>query len=326
MQRGSKTGLGILLACALLALILVINKQRITDQILFWQFTPTQEIQQLASQSSLSENGKFYLYVTHPQIKSKDEFGTVCENRDPSTSILGCYVNDRVYIYNVSNPELHGIQAVTAAHEMLHAVYVRLGATEKANINRELDAAYEGLKDRNDLKERMAVYAKTEPGERDNELHSVLGTEVQNLPESLEKYYRQYFNDRSKLIAVHAAYQHVFTSLQNKAKTLEQELTNLQVTIENDKKTYEQNLATTNNAIADFNSSASTGGFRSQAAFAQARAELVRQVEELDALRSSINSSIEMFNAKNTELASLDTQAKRLNQSIDSRLPEAPRL
>jgi hypothetical protein len=51
------------------------------------------------------------------------------------------------------------------------------------------------------LKEKLAYYDKTEPGMRDNELHSILGTEYANLSPELEKYYSQYFVDRKRVVA-----------------------------------------------------------------------------------------------------------------------------
>lgn len=325
--RGSATAAIIVLVFACVAALLVMNRQRISDQILFWQYKPTAAVQQLAKNSGLNDRGTFYLYVAQPLVESKASFGTVCQNQDPTTAVLGCYVNDRIYVYDVTDERLKGVKAVTAAHEMLHAVYARLSDSEKKRVNSMVETAYASVKDQDDLRARMAVYAKTEPGERDNELHSVLGTEVGSLPTELENYYKQYFQDRQESVRAHAAYQSVFTTIQDKAKQLEAELTHLQSDIESSKQQYEQHLAATNAQISSFNARAREGGgFASEGEFTRTRLQLVAAVDELSQERATINAMIETFNAKNSQLAQLDTQVQELNQSIDSSLPTVPTL
>src|SRR5262249_20860349 len=47
-----------------------------------------------------------------------------------------------------------------------------------------------------------------------NELHSILGTEVANLPPELEQYYKRYFNDRSQIVKYSEQYEQAFTERQ----------------------------------------------------------------------------------------------------------------
>ena len=62
----------------------------------------------------------------------------------------------------------------------------------------------------------MASYEKLEPGQVANELHSILPTEYSKLPDKLEKYYRQYFKDRQKVVAAHAKFEKVFSDQHDK--------------------------------------------------------------------------------------------------------------
>lgn len=316
-----------LLLGAAVTLAAVLNRQAIIDQITFWQFHPSSAVQQLDSEAGLNAHGTFLLYSAQASIKEKSQFGTLCRNSDPSTSVLGCYVNNRIYVYDVTDTRLEGIKAVTAAHEMLHAAYARLSNSEKNNVDSMIDAAYVKLQNQDGLKARMAIYAKTEPGQRDNELHSVMGTEIGDLPSDLEQYYQQYFTDRSKVVAAHAAYQSVFDSIQNKASQLAAELTTLKTEITAAKVQYNADASAAQMAISAFNTRANnSNGFSSEESFDSARAALSRQVNAVDNERSKLNDQIDEFNIKNQQLSALDTQAKNLNNSIDSSLPASPQL
>ena len=108
-----------------------------------------------------------------------------------------------IALFDVTDPRLDGIEEVVASHEMLHAAWDRMSQGEKDRLTPLLDAAYAEQANNKDLVERMAFYARTEPGEETNELHSILGTEVAHLSPALEKYYSQYFSNRQALVALH---------------------------------------------------------------------------------------------------------------------------
>src|SRR5690606_10396580 len=148
--------------------------------------------------------------------------------QEKASPILGCYTSaDRVFIYDITNEQLDGIEEVTAAHEMLHAVWNRMSSSERASIEKELRSAYEKLGD-GTVKERMDYYVRTEPTEIANELHSILGTEVANLSDSLEAYYAQFFN-RERVLALHDNYNSLYVSLQDRADVLYMNMESLAV-------------------------------------------------------------------------------------------------
>jgi hypothetical protein len=312
--------------CIALAAVLFLNRQYVVDQLTVWQYKPSAEIATLASRAGMSDDGKFFFYASQPVVEGAQNFNKQCGRTEASTAILGCYNGRNIYVYNVTDSRLDGIREVTAAHEMLHAAYARLNDTDKARINTLLEAEYAKLKDDKQFAERMAFYARTEPGERDNELHSVIGTEVGSLNPELEAHYKKYFADRSKVVALHARYASVFADLQNQSNSLSQQLTQLGDKIEKESVVYNKDVNQLNQDIEAFNATASGGGFSSQASFESARAKLVARASLLDAERESINGDVTQYGTLRQELTNVASQSDALNRSIDSSLAPAPSL
>lgn len=323
-SRGFAASFIILVVAVCLASLAIIYRQTIVDHVVALEFHPAAGVMELASKAGMNANGKFIYRASQPEIDSRTDFNAVCANKDSQTAVLGCYVNNRIYIYDVTDSRLAGIKTVTAAHEMLHAAYARLSPSERTKVNSMVEAAYQKLQDQDDLKARMAIYAKTEPGERDNELHSVLGTEVGNLPNDLENYYKQYFSDRGKVVAAHAAYQSIFTNLQDKADAIQAQMKQLQSQIETSSASYTSAVTKLNSDIQSFNKQAEAGDFVSQSDFASARDSLQARAGSLETQRESINTMIATYNALNKQLAAVAQQDQQLNQNMNSSLPAAP--
>lgn len=319
-------GLIIILLSAILALWLLANRQQVIDQISVWQYKPGSDIVQLADRSGMNDTGKFYFYASQPKIEGAATFNKDCGTTETSTAILGCYNGRNIYIYNVTNSQLDGIKETTAAHEMLHAAYARLSSSDKKYVDTLLEAEYQKLKDNKDFATRMAFYAKTEPGERDNELHSVIGTEVGSISPELETYYARYFQDRTKVIALHNNYASVFANLQQQSDTLSKQLTDLGNTINQQTKEYNAEVAALSADIGTFNKRANSGDFSSKTEFDSERAALVARVSQLDQMRETINSEIAQYNSLRSQLQAVASESQALNQSIDSSLAPAPSL
>lgn len=312
----------ILSACA--AVWLFYNRDFVIDNITVWQFKPSGEVQTIVNRAQLSEEGKFYLYASQAEVDEASTFNSVCQKREEHSAILGCYNARRIYIYDVENSRLDGIKEVTAAHEMLHAVWDRLSAHERERLSALLETEYSKVAD-GALQERMDYYARAQPGERANELHSIIGTEVRTLNPELEQHYAKYFKDRSIIVGFHEKYQSVFASLDTRAKQIEAELNTLKGDIEQSMASYNTSVAQLNSDIAAFNSRAQTnGGFSSQSDFNQQRQALSNRAVELSSLRDTINAKINRYNTLVSELQSINTQSQALNQSIDSTLTPAP--
>jgi chromosome segregation ATPase len=170
----------------------------------------------------------------------------------------------------------------------------------------------------------MSFYAKTEPGERDNELHSILGTEVADLSPALEQHYRAYFSDRQKVVALFDNYSAVFTKLQTESQQLVTRMNDLSASIEARVQRYNKDVAQLTSDINDFNNRAKNGGFSSQAQFDSERAVLESRAADLDDERQSINDDIATYKQLQRQLAQISSQSEALNRSINSSLSPAP--
>lgn len=315
-----------LVSCILIAIsaFFIFNKQSIVDQITVWQYKPSNQIVALAERAGMNDRGKFIFYASQPKLDSTSDFNKECDRIENDTSILGCYTGSHIYIYDVTDVKLDGIREVTAAHETLHAAYFRLSESEKTRINKLIDAEYVKLKGDNDFNDLMAFYDRTEPGQRNNELHSIIGTEVSSINSELEAYYDSYFSDRQKVVSLNASYIGEFKTLKLRDEELTRQLDELYATITADKIKYEADVISLNADISSFNDRASGGDFTTQSEFYYERSLLLNRASELDALRTTINENISKYDVLLAEHNSIATMSKKLYNLIDSTLAPTP--
>lgn len=297
----------------------LVYRQRIIDQVKVWSYQPSQEIVALTERGGFSGEGRFYFYVTHPRLEKAAAFNEECKRVEKGNPILGCYnqSTDTISIYDVDNEQLDGVREVTAAHEMLHAVFARLSETQRSQVAPLLEAAYQRLKTPA-LESRMDYYARSSPGARTNELHSILGTEFGDLGTELEAHYRTYFTDRQKVVSLHAAYENHFRSVEQELETLAEQLKQQKATIESDMATYEADLKAYNQEVSRFNARAASGDFTSQAAFNQERAALTSKSTTLEGRRSAMTVAIDRYNEAVKRYNALGGEMNELNRSLDS--------
>jgi hypothetical protein len=303
-----------------------VNRQYIIDTVAVASFQPSAQIMTIANRAHLSKDGRFYFYASRPQIESSSKFNNDCQRKEAKSPILGCYNGLHIYLFDVTDERLDGIEEVTAAHEMLHAVYDRLGDADKQRIDMLLQQAYDRVKTK-ELASRMAYYNRAEPGEFNNELHSILPTEFSNLGPDLESYYGKYFSNRDALISLHAKVEKQFNILSTKASTLIKQIDELAISINNSTRQYNQQSTQLSQDIQSFNNRASsTGGFSSKAEFESERALLSSRSEQLDLVRQQIEQKILTYKDLLTQLNTINSEAASLNQSLDSTLTPAPKL
>ncbi|HVC36143.1 MAG TPA: hypothetical protein VNE40_01695 [Candidatus Dormibacteraeota bacterium] len=230
--------------------LVVFNRQNLEDWWRLRSYHPPLAIVNLATSDQLTAYARKVFYVNAPAIDNKTTFNQLCPNNGgEQTIVLGCYHSNQqgIYLLNVSDPRLNGVEQVTAAHEMLHAAYDRLNSQQKKQVDDWLWSYFNhGLSDQR-IKKTMAAYKHSEPNDLVNEMHSVFGTEVANLPPQLENYYKRYFENRSQIVAYANSYQAAFTSLQSQVQQDDQRLTSLQSVIsvdENDLKAKQAQLDT----------------------------------------------------------------------------------
>jgi len=194
----------------------------ITDQINLLNYKAPTNIARLADDASLTDKARKIFYVHRPELNGKTVFNQNCPIPE-LTFVLGCYTGDNIYLLDIQKPELEPAEPVTAAHEMLHAAYVRLSDSERQRVDGLLREQFESTKDQR-LIDLVAKYEAHDPESVPTELHSIIGTEVAKLNPQLEEYYTQYFVDRSKVIADFQGYEKVFSSLETKIDSLQASL------------------------------------------------------------------------------------------------------
>ena len=320
MQKISKI-IGLLTAFLLFGASLwtVFNWQLVVDYASVYDFTPDQKIKALVTDSGMSKKGEFHFYSSYPKITDAEEFNSACQRQEQSSPILGCYVsgNNRIFIYNVDNQDLKGIKEVTAAHEMLHVAYSRLSQRERDWLEPRLEAAYSRLAN-DKLRTRMDYYAKAEPGEKLNELHSILPTEYADLGQELNDYYAKYFDNRQAAIKLYSDYSQVFYELEDEARGLESKLESDIKQINADTSQYQADIQMFNQEVATFNQRASSGYFKSQTEFNSARSELVARTYAFEARKTALDQKIDEYNVNVDRLNQLGLKIDKLNKSIDS--------
>ena len=175
--------------------------------------------------------GRTYFYGGAPVIETGPSFQGHCPSPEASTlQVLGCYRDASIYVLSVTKPELASVVDVTAAHEMLHAVYDGMDATDRAAVDPQLSAFYDASTDPH-LKAIVAKYDQHEPGNRANELHSLIGTQITPLTPALDAYYAEFFRDRAPIAAAYNAYVSVFDGLISRYRDLDAQLDTLSARI-----------------------------------------------------------------------------------------------
>lgn len=195
------------------------QRQAIFDWWRLRDFVPSSEVSALAENTTLTDYGKHLFYVYHAELQDKEAFNSSCTYSEQSI-VLGCYVDgEGIYIFKVTDQRLNGVQEVTAAHEVLHAGYERLSRSERERIDALTQKVLEGVSNQRII-DSVKAYRDRDPSVVPNELHSIIGTEVQNIPQELEDYYKQYFTDRQAVVAYAISYEKAFTEREERAKQI----------------------------------------------------------------------------------------------------------
>ena len=221
------------------------NQQRIIDWWKLRGYTPPAAVATLATEDTMTEYARHLFYVNKPVLVAGGAFTASCPVGGEKTVVLGCYKSgdSGIWLYDVTDARLTGVEQVTAAHEMLHAAYMRLSRAERTRIDGLLQDYYKhGLSDSR-VKLTIAAYQKTEPDAIANEMHSIFATEVAELPASLETYYSRYFSNRAAVTAFTQRYQGEFTSRQDQVKAYDAQLAVLKSSIESGQSTLQSQRA-----------------------------------------------------------------------------------
>ncbi len=313
--------LAALVNLALVAAIIVIatNPQRLSDQIAVWRYEPSATIAAYAERTDMTDEGRFLFYASRPAVMNGDDFDRICAAHLEDVGVLGCYVHAdrRIYLFDVTDERLDGIEEVVAAHEMLHAAWARMSDDERERIGGLLEAEVAARPDDTALAETLAFYAQVEPGQRANELHSILGTEYRNLGAELSTYYDRYFADRSVVVSLQEQSNAVFEQQQAEIDALVTQLDALRASIDADYAAYNAGYDQLNADILAFNARAASGAFESYNDFEAERDALMQRQDELDALFGTIQTRADEHAALIVQLEALNAEVDELNASIN---------
>lgn len=313
----------VLIAVALWATLLaaIVQRQAILDWWKLYDYTPPAAISALATTDTMTAYARHLFYVNHPKLLSnRTTFTQDCPVNVEKTIVLGCYKpNDGgIYLYKVSDPRLDGVVEVTAAHEMLHAAYERLSAADKSNVDAMLQSYYKnGLKDQR-LIDTFKAYQQA-GADVTNEMHSIFGTEVAQLPPNLETYYKRYFVDRSKVIAEESKYEAEFTSREQQVAAYDAQLAALKQNIDTHKAQLSQQAADLASLEQTMNAQKSAGNYT---AYNANVAVYNAKVDAYNALLHQAKAEIEQYNQIVDARNSIATEEQQLVEALSgSSLP-----
>ena len=307
-----------LLLAGVLAVVvtLVLNRDKVYDYYRGLTYRPSSEMVEIRDSLGLTTEGEFVFNASQPELSERDEFNANCRPDDAETAILGCYVMENIYVYNIEDEQLKGIKELTAAHELLHAVFARMNDNEKDALKSDLNKV---LKENGEiLQEDLSIYPAEE---RFEELYVRAGTEVKKLPDNLEKHYAKVFKDQDRVVNFYDSYIAVFRRLKAELKALEGELGELNNRIDSMTLEYETRANQYSANVDQFNACADTAGcFSSQWEFDTRRNVLVNEQVALDNMYDEISGLIDEYNSK-VEVYNNDViETNRLNDKMNSNI------
>lgn len=257
-------------------------------------YQPSTEMAKIRDSLKLTEEGEFLFNASHPELDSEEEFNQNCQSFSSESAVLGCYTNQNIYVYNITEPSLNGIRELTSAHELLHAVYARMSSAEKDALRSDLDKVYQTNQAL--LEPEIESYDKAAQLE---EIYVRSGTEVKNLPASLETHFAKIFQDQDYIVDFYNSYAEVFKSLEREFEILESEMNTLKAQIDTKTSEYETRAAALDAKIDDFNRCANQiNCFTSEEDFYTARNQLLSEQNSLDSLYYELDNLINLYNSK----------------------------
>ncbi|HSX44773.1 MAG TPA: hypothetical protein VLF39_01515 [Candidatus Saccharimonadales bacterium] len=288
--------------------------QAIFDWLRLYNYQPSVQVTELATDTTMNSRARHLFYVYHPLIENKDQFSDSCTQNE-QTIVLGCYVNRRgIYIYNVADSRLNGVLQVTAAHEMLHAAYDRLSPADKSHVDGLILKAYTSVTDQR-IRDTIADYKKA-GADTTNELHSILGTEVSNLPPELENYYKRYFDDRAKIVKYSQQYEQAFTERQKAVKDYDFQINTLKKNIDQLENSLSQQLNNLNSQRQQMQRLLNDKNYQAYNAAVGPFNDLVTKYNHDVA---AVRALIDQYNVLVRERNNLALEENQLIKAIDSR-------
>ncbi len=298
------------------AVVFAIQTPAVQDMWRGWGYEPAPAVAEIEQKLELTDRGKRLFRATRPTIEQSADFNEHCGSHSAEISVIGCYTGGKMYIYEIANDELVDANKVTAAHELLHAVWERMGEGERNRISALLDQVYQ--ENAEWMEEELEAYTADV---RKEEMYTRAGTKLENLPEELEQHYAKYFRNRAQIVAFYRNYEAPFERLKAEMAALKTEILAEKEVIARERENYVLSVESLSARIDRFNNCADTlGCFASEADFRNRRAELEREQETLELQREVLNQRIEANNTKIGRYEETQMALGELNDVMNSNI------
>ena len=294
--------------------VLAGNFTTLKDIFAGMRYQPSDEMVKIRDGLELTGKGIRIFNAVQPELLEKEEFNQECREQTNESAILGCYRDDKVYVYNIIDGELSGIRELTTAHELLHAVYHRMTDGEKKHWSEILKDVYNA--NSAILGPEIEVYNDSEKAE---ELYVRAGTEIWDLPDELERHFEEIFENQNKVVDYYNSYIKVFLEIEKKMDELLLKINDLTKEIETKSTEYKNRAEKLNTSINEFNECAKTlDCFSSNAEFNAQRGDLTGEQNALSAMYDDINHMINEHNSLVSEYNENVLHGQTLNKTINS--------
>jgi uncharacterized protein YdcH (DUF465 family) len=310
------------------SILLVLNfsedyRNIIKDEITSRGYQPSSEVQNSAKSLSLTKYSDRLLRASRTQFDDAQQFNTSCADltyNQESSRLLGCYANNKIYVYDITNPELENSEKVTLAHELLHAGWQRLSSKEKLKIKDKLNQQLSsGISE--DTQKAIQVYKDRNLSEENlaNEIHSILATDEPNLSPELENYYSKFFKDRKVIASLNLSVVSVFKDVEKQMESHKNNLDHLGTKIDEVQNKIKLNNSEYDRLVAVANAKLDAGDYSGYNALVGPINAIVSTNQSLDTSQQELISS---YNTNVAEFNKLIEKYNLLNDSLDSRSAE----
>lgn len=316
MNKERRTWGWVLVIVLVIAVGWAIREPAVQD---FWKglsYHPDEKVAQMEADLQLTGTGRRIFAATRPVIEGSSEFNEHCQSHNVDVTLLGCYTEGRVYVYEVTEDELRSSNIVTTAHELLHAVWERMGAWERSEVEKWLEMLYQEKKEWFD--EELKSYGDDE---RLEEVYTRAATKLADLPEQLEQHYAKFFENRGKIVEAYRTYEAPFLRLQAELDQLLAEIMKVKAEVEEERKTYLTGVERLDGQIDEFNRCANTAGcFTSESEFSRRRQSLLSERTALESMRERLNGKITENNGRIEQYRMRQQTLGRLNDAMNSNI------
>lgn len=305
---------GVAILC--LAVYGILQSTWLLDTLKGWGYEPALNVAMIEADLDLTDDGRRIFRATQPLVESSDDFNEHCNSHDAEVSLLGCYTDGKIYIYEIQMSQLESANKVTAAHELLHAAWERMGKRERNQVSEWLQQLYQDRREWFDSE--LEVYDEADKIE---EMYTRAGTKLADLPEELEAHYAKYFRNRAQIVQFYQDYEAPFLALQLEMDELADKIDTIGQRIETERELYLQDLADLDVRIDQFNQCAATANcFSTEAEFTRRRSALLAERTALENMRTELNAKIAENNQRVQDYRERRAQLGELSNAMNSNI------